>query len=134
MQAPRARAHESNTNTPQRRSLYDLQKLIDEVFDGFARDGSPTTSTHGDKDAGERTCRAKDLPAILSAFEERRKVMLLDENEMEMLKAFTEQVSFTCYSLLVIVSLTSHSVSDLCVLSTPTLMSLQNSWSPSSLQ
>lgn len=80
--------------------MYDLQKLIDEVFDGFARDGSHTTSsTDGEKDVGERTCRAKDLPAILSAFEERRKVMLLDENEMEMLKAFTDQVSITCYPL-----------------------------------
>lgn len=71
-------------NTPHRRSLYDLQKLIDEVFDGFAKDA--------DTDDDARTCRAADLPAILSAFEEKRDLILLDDGEKEMLRAFTEQV------------------------------------------
>ncbi|KAK9894103.1 hypothetical protein P389DRAFT_181516 [Cystobasidium minutum MCA 4210] len=94
--AGRAKTQDA-ANTPQRRSLYDLQKLIDEVFDGFASSRSGT-HTHREDSAGEdpqdeeeRTCRAADLPAILTAFEKRRNVMLLDENEMEMLKAFTEQ-------------------------------------------
>ena len=94
-QPTRAKPPQDPINTPQRRSLYDLQKLIDEVFDGFAssrRSSSPSNDEDGDADEQERTCRAADLPAILTAFEERRKVMLLDENEMEMLKAFTEQV------------------------------------------
>lgn len=86
-----ARGKTQDPNTPQRRSLYDLQRLIDEVFDGFAKGGA----LEGAEGAGDgaRTCRAADLPAILIAFEEKRSVNLLDENEMEMLKAFAEQVS-----------------------------------------
>lgn len=105
-QAGRAKTQDA-ANTPQRRSLYDLQKLIDEVFDGFASSRSGT-HTHREDSAGEdpqdeeeRTCRAADLPAILTAFEKRRNVMLLDENEMEMLKAFTEQVCSCPFALLV---------------------------------
>jgi len=76
-----------------------LQRLIDEVFDGFAKESLPSAADAKDDDASEdtdqRTCRAADLPAILTAFEEKRSVTLLDESEMEMLKAFTEQVDHT---------------------------------------
>jgi hypothetical protein len=95
-QAPRERAQDPNT--PQRRSLYDLQRLIDEVFDGFAGNEGLVLSDQDDDETPARTCRAEDLPAILTAFEQRRDLLLLDDGEKDLLKAFTEQVSPLSYS------------------------------------
>lgn len=71
-----------NMTTPQRRSVQDLQILIDELFEKVA-------TTNED---GVATCRVADLPKVLAGFEERRQIALLDEDERGSLEAFAEQV------------------------------------------
>lgn len=68
-----------SNGTPQRRSTYELQALIDEVF-AQVSDGST------------KTCRCAELPKVLQTFEKRRGLMILSEDEMASLKAFATDV------------------------------------------
>lgn len=83
-------------DTPQRRSIYDLQLLIDELFEdkqltsygnGDANDGGD-----GSSNSSSKTCRSADLPGILAAFEDRRGIVLLSEDEKIQLASFAQSV------------------------------------------
>lgn len=80
----------ATTTTPQRRSLYDLQLLIDEVFE---RAGS------SEEDGSVKTCPVADLSRVLTAFENRRNLSLLTDDEKRSLEAFAEQVRSPCRAL-----------------------------------
>lgn len=73
--------------TPQRRSTYELQQQIDELFAEVAGDGSGSGSTPAAK-----TCRCADLPKIVAAFEQRKDTVLLNDDEKESLDAFAQTV------------------------------------------
>lgn len=82
-----AQDREVGSTTPQRRSILDLQAQIDDLFSRVAEENED----------GSRICRSADLPELLRAFEERRNITLLDQEEQVSLASFAEQVRKLLY-------------------------------------
>jgi len=70
--------------TPQRRSHHDLQLLINELFE------QRETIQQGED--GSRKCQCRELPHLVRAFQDRRNLTILQDEEFESLESFAEQV------------------------------------------